>query len=136
MVCVHQFLPTQAADGTAAGARVLQQFYEWVTSGAADDDKWRLEEVNYEGWRVAVDEGMEKEAVHVVHVGDDMVVGVPSTGDGASGWLLLRSSLHDPQMVLNVESEVDGGVRKILDTLLRFFNTLEQGELDTSGLKS
>lgn len=25
------------------------------------------------------------------------------------GWLLLRASLHDPLLVLNVESELDGG---------------------------
>ena len=30
-------------------------------------------------------------------------------GDGKMGWLLLRASLHDPLLVLNVESELDGG---------------------------
>lgn len=58
------------------------------------------------------------------------------TGNGASGWLLLRSSLHDPQMVLNVESEVEGGVRKILGTLMRFFSTLPKGELDVSAIEA
>jgi hypothetical protein len=42
--------------------------------------------VNYEGWRVAVDEG-----------------------EGRHGWVLLRQSLHDPLLVLNVESDVQGG---------------------------
>ena len=30
-------------------------------------------------------------------------------GDGKKGWLLLRSSLHDPLLVLNVESDLPGG---------------------------
>lgn len=30
-------------------------------------------------------------------------------GEGRMGWLLLRASLHDPLLVLNVESELDGG---------------------------
>lgn len=30
-------------------------------------------------------------------------------GDGKMGWLLLRASLHDPLLVLNVESELEGG---------------------------
>jgi hypothetical protein len=29
--------------------------------------------------------------------------------DGKRGWLLLRQSLHDPLLVLNVESDVAGG---------------------------
>lgn len=45
-----------------------------------------MEEDNYEGWRVSVDEGEEKK-----------------------GWCLLRPSIHDPLCVLNIESEVAGG---------------------------
>jgi hypothetical protein len=30
-------------------------------------------------------------------------------GAGKCGWLLLRQSLHDPLLVLNVESDVQGG---------------------------
>ena len=30
-------------------------------------------------------------------------------GGGKWGWFLLRQSLHDPVMVLNLESEVAGG---------------------------
>lgn len=30
-------------------------------------------------------------------------------GHGKKGWLLLRSSLHDPLLVLNVESDLPGG---------------------------
>lgn len=38
-------------------------------------------------------------------------------GGGKRGWLLLRQSLHDPLLVLNVETEVAGGCAK---TALRF----------------
>jgi len=32
-------------------------------------------------------------------------------GEGKRGWALLRASLHDPLLVLNIESEVPGGAR-------------------------
>lgn len=31
-------------------------------------------------------------------------------GAGRFGWLLLRASLHDPLLVLNVETELDDGM--------------------------
>lgn len=31
-------------------------------------------------------------------------------GGGKAGWLLLRQSLHDPLLVVNIESEVPGGL--------------------------
>lgn len=30
-------------------------------------------------------------------------------GEGRFGWLLLRASLHDPLLVLNIETELDDG---------------------------
>lgn len=30
-------------------------------------------------------------------------------GEGKKGWALLRASLHDPLLVLNVESDMRGG---------------------------
>ena len=45
-----------------------------------------MEEENHEGWRVAIDEK-----------------------NGKAGWCLLRSSLHDPLLVLNVESDIPNG---------------------------
>ncbi len=41
------------------------------------------------------------------------------------GWCLLRKSVHDPILVLNVESYVKGGVRSIVDTLKPFFSSFE-----------
>ena len=37
------------------------------------------------------------------------------------GWFLLRLSLHDPILPLNVESEVEGGVNRMINELLSFF---------------
>lgn len=65
---------------------------------AAAVEGWKLEETNYEGYRVIVDEG-----------------------DGREGWLLLRQSLHDPLLPLNIESEIRGGVAKIATTLVNEF---------------
>jgi hypothetical protein len=42
-----------------------------------------------------------------------------------NGCFLLRLSLHDPVMPLNIESNIKGGVEKILSRLSVFFKTLE-----------
>ncbi len=70
---------------------------------------WSLVPNNYEGVRVSCDEG---------------------NGDG---WFLVRLSLHEPVLPLNVESNSEGGVRKILDKLIPLFS--KYTELDTSNLK-
>ena len=49
-----------------------------------------------------------------------------------NGWFLLRLSLHDPVLPLNIESNVEGGVEQIKARLRTFFTTLEG--LDTSAL--
>ena len=41
-----------------------------------------------------------------------------SLGDG---WFLLRLSVHDPVMPMNIESDSKGGVKKILSTIAEFF---------------
>ena len=45
--------------------------------------------------------------------------------ENGKGWLLLRMSLHDPLMVLNVESDEEGGVKKICDAIYPFFQKQE-----------
>lgn len=51
----------------------------------------------------------------------------------ASGWLLLRLSVHDPIMPLNIESDVEGGVRVIAT---RFFEFLKDKDcLDLTPIK-
>jgi phosphomannomutase len=83
-------------DVQAEGSRVTAAFKEWVDSGRAPKT-WTMEGENYEGWRVSIDEG-----------------------NGNNGWLLVRPSLHDPDIVINVESEEIGGMKRHLHDLLDF----------------
>jgi phosphomannomutase len=48
-----------------------------------------------------------------------------------SGWFLLRLSLHDPVMPLNIESNLSGGVTQIKATLMQFFQQYEGLDLST-----
>ena len=42
------------------------------------------------------------------------------------GWLLLRASLHDPLLVLNVESELEGGNHhKVTELLMSHGGVIE-----------
>jgi len=70
---------------------------------------WQLAPDNYEGIRVSFD------------------------ADNGDGWFLLRMSLHDPLMPLNIEADTPGGVRKIAAKLLPFLEKYEG--LDVSPLR-
>jgi phosphomannomutase len=74
-----------AEDFGAVGDEVLKAFEQF----AADEPGWSLTLNNFEGVHVTVD------AAH------------------GNGWALLRKSLHDPVLPLNIESEESGGVAKI-----------------------
>jgi len=65
-------------------------------------DGWEKAPVNHEGTRVTCD---------------------PSSGHG---WFLLRLSLHDPVLPLNVESEDYGGVAAIINTLLPYLKQFDK----------
>lgn len=82
------------SDFQKYGAGVVEAFAKF----AAGVKGWKVEETNYEGFRVSVDEG-----------------------DGKVGWLLLRQSLHDPLLPLNIESEVSGGISSIAKVLVEGF---------------
>lgn len=104
-------------DFKPIGSKVLDLFHAFLTGQgdgkAAVPDEWSLEAVNYEGWRVNVDEG-----------------------EGKRGWVLLRQSLHDPLLVLNVESEVEGGANKLAQQVLCFLEADAQGlPLDLTALQ-
>lgn len=72
-------------------------------------DEFLVEPNNYEGIRVSFDK------------------------NNGNGWFLLRMSLHDPVMPLNIESNDSGGVKKIAEKLSEFLDTCEN--LDISPLK-
>lgn len=73
---------------------------------------------NESGFRVADD---NREGVRVYFDSDDK-----------KGWLLLRLSVHDPIMPLNIESDVVGGVKKIAGEFLKFISQFDK--LDISPL--
>lgn len=50
------------------------------------------------------------------------------------GWFLLRLSLHDPAIPLNIESEIEGGIKSIARDLHRFFSKYDK--LDLSALNN
>ena len=54
-------------------------------------------------------------------------------GDEKDGWALLRMSLHEPNMPLNIESKYEGGIKKIakeIKELLSGFDNLDLSSID------
>ncbi|MGB3298524.1 MAG: phosphomannomutase/phosphoglucomutase [Phormidesmis sp.] len=93
-----------AADFGGCGNAVIESLRKFVAQQAG----WQVVPNNYEGLRVAC------------------------TAPDEDGWFLLRRSLHDPVLPLNIESNVAGGAERIKQRLGKFF----QGEsgLDISAL--
>ena len=88
-------------DFKAYGEQVL----EHIKTAVEKDSDWQLVSPNYEGVRIAC------------------------TGEEEQGWFLLRQSLHDPVLPLNIESNVEGGVNRITErvlSLLSDFKALKQ----------
>lgn len=56
---------------------------------------------------------------------------VNCTGENEQGWFLLRMSLHDPVMPLNLESDVRGGVKAMARRLRRMLEAFEYLGLET-----
>jgi phosphomannomutase len=65
---------------------------------------WQIVPNNYEGIRISCD------------------------ANSGNGWFLLRLSLHDPVVPLNIESNQEGGVQKIMDKLTEFFKRYKELE--------
>ncbi|MGA0201311.1 MAG: phosphomannomutase/phosphoglucomutase, partial [Prochlorotrichaceae cyanobacterium] len=81
----------------AYGNQVIEALKTFVEEQA----DWTIAPHNYEGVRVICAAPEEK------------------------GWFLLRLSLHDPVLPLNIESNVAGGVKAISDRLFPFLETFE-----------
>lgn len=94
-------LGIKAKDFKTYGNEVINKLAELVESQA----DWEMVSPNYEGVRINCKSESEK------------------------GWFLLRLSLHDPVIPLNIESNVNGGVSKIANRLLNFFQQFEDLEL-------
>ncbi len=65
------------------------------------------------GWHIALD---NREGVRINFDLDDGFM---------NGWFLLRLSLHDPVLPLNIESDVRGGARRIAAALLDVMSATE-----------
>lgn len=84
-------------DYRAAGMRVIDN----LTAYAEEHDDWHIATDNREGIRVSFDR------------------------DSGDGWFLLRLSVHDPILPLNIESDSAGGVEIIREKVLAFLRTQE-----------
>lgn len=85
-----------------------QQVIDELTAYAGQQSGWTLAPSNYEGVRVNLDDAH------------------------GNGWFLLRLSLHDPLLPLNIESNSVGGAKAIATELLTFLQSWDK--LDTSSL--
>ncbi len=85
-----------------------QQVLEALNAYALDKEGWTLVPNNYEGVRVDLDEAH------------------------GNGWFLLRMSLHDPLLPLNIESNAAGGAKIIAKELAEFI--AEYQSLDAKSL--
>ena len=99
-------LPLRVAEFSEYADGILQELEDVVQKGGVPGINPVVP--NYEGVRISF--GMEE-------------------GDG---WCLLRKSLHDPIMPLNIESNEKGGCKRIAGWLLEFLQRYEG--LDTSSL--
>ena len=94
-----------AEDFQTHGNKVIGALEDFVAAQSG----WERVPNNYEGVRVACGQSDE------------------------NGWFLLRLSLHDPVLPLNIESNVAGGVETIKQRLSEFFESVS--DLDVSALK-
>jgi len=101
----HEFrMNIQLEDFKPYGQQVIADLQDYAEKQAG----WSLAPSNYEGVRVNLDEAH------------------------GSGWFLLRLSLHDPLLPLNIESNVTGGVKQIAGELADFLSGYDK--LDTAAL--
>ncbi|WP_291861738.1 phosphoglucomutase [Marinilabilia sp.] len=103
--CCEIRLRINSSDFIQTGSDIIAE----VGIMAGNKSNWDLLPENYEGVRVKC------------------------SGKGQDGWFLLRLSLHDPVLPLNIESNEPGGVQKIAEELFEFFGRFDN--LDLSAFK-
>ena len=84
------------------------QVIDELKAYAEKQDGWSIAPSNYEGIRVNLDK------------------------DHGNGWFLLRMSLHDPLLPLNIESDTKGGAKIIAKELYSFISGYDK--LDAKAL--
>ena len=97
-----------APDFREAGRTVIER----VKDHSSYETDWHIAPDNREGVRINfdLDDGLQ------------------------NGWFLLRLSVHDPVLPLNVESDVPGGVRTMLSKLLSVLDGIE--DIDISPIRA
>lgn len=91
-------------DFKAYGNKIINELMDY----AENNSSWRVADDNREGVRIFFDE------------------------ENCKGWLLLRLSVHDPIMPLNIESDVEGGSKNIAEAFYKFIK--EYTQLDICNL--
>ena len=94
-------LKIKTDDFKAYGNDVIERLEAFANS----QDDWTVVPNNYEGVRISCNSGTE------------------------DGWFLLRLSLHDPVIPLNIESNVEDGVTRIATRLLEFLQDFDALDL-------
>ena len=75
---------------------------------------------------------MNYSAIHACDIANGEGVRVSLDKDHGNGWFLLRLSLHDPLLPLNIESDSPGGVKRIARELAPF--VAQQAGIDAEKL--
>lgn len=96
----------KTADFQNYGNKILSDLSDFANSNST----WNVATNNYEGIRISFDK------------------------NNGNGWFLLRMSLHDPLMPLNIESNDKGGIKTIGKKLYEFL--VKYDLLDITNLKS
>ena len=81
--------------------------FDRINAYAANNSDWHIAPDNREGIRVSFD----------------------LNGGKQNGWLLIRLSVHDPVMPLNIESDVKGGVQQMAKALYEVLKDADNIEL-------
>ncbi len=79
-------------DFKTFGEKVISE----LESYTIEKEGWEIVKPNYEGIRISC------------------------TNEDEEGWLLMRLSLHDPVIPINIESDIEGGVKNIASRLVEF----------------
>lgn len=100
--------------------------------------RFKIKTENFRDYGLSVIDKLQKYAADSegMRIADDNREGIRVYFDDArmKGWLLLRLSVHDPIMPLNIESDVDGGVKLIAEKFITFASEIK--ELDISPLET
>ena len=96
-------IPIKSDDYRDYGKEILDKLEQF----SASQSGWTKTTENYEGIRIQCDDSH------------------------GAGWFLLRLSLHDPILPLNIESNMTGGVSFILSRLKNFFKDFQDLNLET-----